>query len=641
MNSRRENGRFYRRTNPFPPAILWAILSVLLTCPPGAYGQHHDGNDEAPVVLDTMVVNAERIEDYVQSNPNQVVVLGRDEILQRNMLSVEEALGTMPGVDVKRSPGIGARISIRGSGKSTGVLVLLNGRPLNNSQYGVADLSVIPIDMVASITVFKPPVPVWLGPGASQGAISIETRTSTAKDKDEKKNTTRVRTSGGSYGLTETSASHRAKLDSGSLMVSASANHRDGKRTNNDRDNGNAALHYDKEIAAVHRLEFDARYSVSENGSVGPLDNPTPDARQSYDKGSIDSRISGVIGDSGDYAVNLYADTIHLEDESQSGFTSTLDDEKYGLKWEYNWSDAQALWAVGANGLLEHDHLDHTLSGRHHRDSAGLGVQADRNWKTVTLTFSARGDDTSGFGLNPGFSAGLRYALARDWSLKVNAGYTVSIPTFGQLYQPSHGSIDQVRGNPDLAKEKIYSTDATLEFRPNKSHLFQVTFFRSDTHDPILYRRGSDLIFQPTNGDRSWRHGLGATWKYLFDAGLSIDANAIVQDSQVEETGNELTYTPKVQGKLTFQYTFKRPGTRLETSIRYCGEQFSEMENRESQRLDDYITADIKAVQPFTVKQIAAEWFLNVDNLFDNDYEVHFGYPDDGIRFVSGLNLTF
>jgi iron complex outermembrane receptor protein len=52
-------------------------------------------------------------------------------------------------VDVKRGSGIGSRISIRGSGNSGKVLVLLNGRPLNTNQYG--RLSAIPIDMVQSI----------------------------------------------------------------------------------------------------------------------------------------------------------------------------------------------------------------------------------------------------------------------------------------------------------------------------------------------------------------------------------------------------------------------------------------------------------------------------------------------------------
>lgn len=624
-------------------AHLWIFLSILLITWTPAYGQanHGHGHSAEPTVMDNIVVTAERIDAFVETNPQQVVVLGMDEIQERNMLSVEEALGSMAGVDVKKSSGIGSRISIRGSGKSGGVLVLLNGRPLNGSQYGGADLSTIPIDIVKSITVFKPPVPVWLGSGASQGAIVITTRDSTDTGKEEKKHVTRLRGAGGSYGLVEGTISHRATLTKGSAMATASGNHRDGKRTNSDRDSGSASLHWDRELAGERRVELDGRYYLSEYGSAGPVDNPTPDARQSYQKGSLDSRLNGIIGATGDYTLNLYGDVIDLKDESQSGLVSTLDEQKWGLKGENNWSDEANRWALQMSGILERDDVEHTLSGTHHRNTAGFGAQADRNWKDVSATLGLRGDHTSDFDFNPGFSSGLRVALAKHWSLKANAGYSVNIPTFGQLYQPSHGSIDQVRGNPDLDEEKIWSYDVSAEHRRDKGHFFQVSLFRSDTRDPIVYQRGSDLIYRPVNADRSWRHGVEASWKHGFDMGLTVDADAIFQDSEIEETGNQLPYTPRVKLKLSLLYTLKTFGTRLEATLRYRSEQYSEAENIEAQRIDDYVTVDAKAIQPFTIKSVAVEWFVNVENLFDTQYEVHYGYPDDGFRFLTGVNLTF
>lgn len=622
-------------------ALVWMLVLAVILIPPGfACGQEPHGAQSEPMVLEAIVVTAERIDDYVQNYPRQVVVLGEEEIRKRNMLSVEEAVNTMPGVDVKQSSGVGSRISIRGSGKSGGVLVLLNGRPLNSSQYGGADLSTVPIDIVKSITVFKPPVPVWLGPGASDGAIVIVTRNGTDRKKEEKKHVTRVRGAGGSYGLAEGSVSHRAGLDKGSVMATASGKHRDGKRTNSDRDTGRFSLHWDRELAGERRMELDGRYYASEYGAPGPEDNPTSDARQSYRKTSLDSRMTGIIGDVGDYSVNLYGDVVDLKDESQSGFTSTLDNMKWGLKGENSWMDDKDRWALRLSGLLEREDVEHTLSGTHHRVTAGFGAQADRNWKALAATFGLRADHTSDFDFNPGFSGGLSVPLAGNWSLKANAGYTVNIPTFGQLYQPSHGSIDQVRGNPDLDEEKIWSWDASAEYRRDKSHLLQISLFRSDTRDPIVYQRGPDRIYRPVNADRSWRHGVEATWKYGLDAGVTVDANAIIQDSKIEETGNQLPYTPRVKLKLSVLYTLKTPGTRLETTLRYRSEQYSEAENRESQRIDDYVTVDLKAIQPFTIKTIAAEWFVTVENLFDNEYEIHYGYPDDGVRFVSGVNLT-
>jgi iron complex outermembrane receptor protein len=320
---------------------------------------------------------------------------------------------------------------------------------------------------------------------------------------------------------------------------------------------------------------------------------------------------------------------------------SNLDSAKLGIKGEYNWSDEAQRWAIRSNAIVEHDDLDHTLSGSHQRTTAGLGIQADRKWSALTATLGLRGDAVSDFDINPGCSGGVSYAVSDHWLVRANTGYTVNIPTFGQLYQPSHGSIDQARGNPDLDKEKVWSNDITLEFRKGKAHLLQFSVFRSDTWDTILYRRDDDMIFRPVNGDRSWRHGLEATWKTEFKTGLTVDANVILQDSRIDETGKQLVYTPDLKMKLTLQYRLESTGTRLETTLRYSSEQYSELDNREEERLDDYVTVDVKAVQPFKIKTIAADWFLTVENLFDADFQVHFGYPDDGIRLVTGLNLTF
>ncbi len=615
------------------------VLLLASHCAEAAQDQAAPGHGTETTTLETVVVTADRLREFAESNPAMVEAVGRREIDRRNMRSVEEALGGMAGVEVKQTSGVGSRISIRGSGKSGGVLVLVNGRPINSNQYGGVDLAAIPIETVESITVFKPPVPVWLGAGAGDGAISIVTRNIAAKEKDQK--VAKLRMAAGSYGTAEASASGQAKLASGTAMASATGKHRDGKRPNSDLDSGNFLLHWDGTLAADRKLEIDGRYFASEAGSPGPLDNPTPEARQSYEKASLDTRFSGAAGAGGDYALNVYGETVEVEDQSQSGFVSNLDDDKIGLKGEYNWNDEADRWTVRASSLLEHDQIDHTLSGSHSRSTVGLGLQADRKWPDWIATAGVRGDRVSDFGCNPGLSGGIRHALAEGWSLKANIGSSVNIPTFGQLYQPSHGSIDQSRGNPDLDKEKLLSADTGLEYAWDKGRSLQLSLFRTETDDPILYQRGSDLIYRPINGDRAWRHGLEAAWKYRFAARLSLDANLIVQDSEVEETSRELTYTPHLKGKLTLQSTLPSTETRLETTIRYAGKQYSEMENREEERLDAAVSVDCKAIQPFTLGGRKAEWFLNIDNLFDTDYEIHYGYPDEGFRILTGLNLSF
>ncbi|MBT8341376.1 MAG: TonB-dependent receptor [Desulfatitalea sp.] len=625
---------------------LLAIFGIVLFILPGSADARDGHGQMASETMADMVVTAERIQDYIQKHPNLVEQVSREEIKGRNILSVQEALHSLPGVDVKESTGLGARISIRGSGKSGGVLVLLNGRPLNSSQYGSADLSGIPIELVESITVFKPPVPVWLGPGGSEGAINIITRAPT--DHQSPRHWTQLRANGGSYGLAEGAVSYRLLAGADTYSATAGVKHRDGKRANSDRDSGRITLHWGRKYSERQQVNVDGRYYASDHGSSGPNDNPTPDARQTYSKGSLDGRMEGLIGESWDYTFNLYVDHTDLEDRSQSGFISNLNNTKWGAKGECAWSDEDNIWEMRLNAIAEQNDVDHTLSGVHHRTITGIGTQAYRHFSRFTTTLGIRVDHTSDFDTHPGVSAGVSVRIVEGWTAKLNTGYRVEIPTFGQLYQPSHGSIDQVRGNPDLSEEQIFSYDVGIEYRRGKTHLFQLSVFRSDTMDPIVYLRRADLVYQPGNAEDAFRQGVEATAKYAWKSGLALDLNAVFQASELKyapapaigSAGKDLPYTPAYTLKAALQYALPPRGIRLEAGVRHCAEQYSEATNDETQRLDAYTTVDLKAIQPFKIKSVSVEWFVTIQNLFDEGFEVHYGYPDDGIRFVTGLNVT-
>jgi len=169
------------------------------------HGPHERGTTLTQ--LETIVVTASKIDAYVENHPQQVTVMTRDQIKQGGYTDLNQVLNAMPGVEVKKSGGVGSRISIRGSGSSGKILILINGRPANSTQYGGVDLDSIPLDMVARVDVFKPPVPVWLGPGGTAGAINIVLADQTSKAQEKQKNA-RIGILGGSFGKAGISAYH-------------------------------------------------------------------------------------------------------------------------------------------------------------------------------------------------------------------------------------------------------------------------------------------------------------------------------------------------------------------------------------------------------------------------------------------------
>lgn len=604
----------------------------------GGLGGHGGHGVHQATELDTIVVIGQRLDEYISDHPQLVTVLGRSAIEDGNYLDLNEAIDSMPGVDVSQSGStMQSRISIQGSSGSGSIQVLINGRPANSSQYGSMELAGLPIDTVRRVTVFKPPVPVWLGPGGTAGAINIETRDS-SREKGEWHS--QVKGNAGSYGRVGGSAGYSSKSKDRGLMVTGGGSHRDGKRTNSDKDNGHLSLHWDRTGSDKSFFSLDGRVYYSEHGVSGPTYNPTPNARQRYSKAGLDGQFKG-FNDYGDYSLKAFTDVVRLKDDLQDGSSSSLDTWKMGMKTEQVLVAAEGGWALRLGGLAQHEDVDHTVSGNHDRQQLSVHSQLDKELDDFSLSAGLRGDYVSDFSLFPAGSAGISYRLSDDSLLKINSGYQVKIPTFGQLYQPSHGSMDHARGNPDLDEEHVWSYSLNFEQSLGDNRQLQASLFYSNHSDLIGYQRGIDNISRPLNVDDAYRQGLELTLKYELIERLVLDMSYIIQESEIGSTGRELSYAPRHKGKIIIKYTLAPWQTRLETTVKIVSDQYSDLENTESEKLDSYTTIDFKAGQPFSLAGFKAEAYTTINNLTDTDYAVHYGYPDDGLRALLGLTIKF
>ena len=601
------------------------------------YAQH--GDEPKVVTLAPVVVTAEQILEYVKNHPQNVAVLGRKEIKDRNFLELGEAIASMPGVDVRQGSGsMGARVIIRGGGGTGSVSILVDGRPVNSSQYGGVDLSSIPMEAVDKVYVFKPPVPVWLGPGSSAGAVNIVTR-GLEENSLKKKNRGRLQMRGGSYGAGDIRGTYIITQDRGKLILTAGGGHKDGKRPNSDRDSGDLSFNWSGKNKSMTKYDLNCRYYHNYHGCAGPVDNSTPDARQRYQKGSLDFQMDGIMGDASDFSVKTYVDMEDLKDRSQTGGTSTLEGYKIGMSGENIWSGNEG-WAMRLGGLAETNGVDHNISGSHHREKVSIHMQYDREIHDFTITLGIRGEYTNDFGWFPALRGGVSYPLGPKTLLKANGGYSVNVPTFNQLYQPSHGSIDQVRGNPDLDEENVYSCDLGLEHNFSKDVALNITLFRTDTRDYITYQRGVDLIYRPVNISRAYKQGVELFLTSEISKTVSVDISYVYQNTEDEDRDDELYYSPQHNIKITGKYHLPT-GTKVETILKTVSRRYSSSGAGGAYKLDGYSVVNLKIIQPVPVEIFSGEFFVHLYNLFDTDFESHAGYPDDGFIFTAGLNVNF
>lgn len=618
--------------------IICFLFPVTVWC-----GHHHADSADQAVELEQVVVTGEKIEDFVRKNPSQVVSIGSLEIEQRNFLQVSEVLGSMPGVDVKPvSSGLGTRISIRGGGGSGSVLVLIDGRPASTMQYGGVDLGSIPVDIVKKITVFKPPVPVWLGPGSGAGAIYIETKSGQIKNSGNKtfaKKNGKIRMLGGSFGQAKLSGSLKIDTGSNDFLISAGASHRDGKRDNSQKDQGHVSLHYSKK---TDNLDFQANAKgfISDHGVSGPTYNPTPNASQEYKKGGLDFKLDGPAGDYMDYDIKAWVDVKELNDTANNGATSDLETTTGGIGTDLLVDGKKEGDEFRFGAQVEHTNIDHTLTGEHERTLGSMHCEYNFRNEKFRLTAGLRSEYSSDFYFSPGAHTGISYDIQDKTVLKANLSYNENIPSFGQLYQPSHGSMDQVRGNPDLKKEEIISFSLGLSHEFGNKNEAGISIFRTETGDLIKYQRGTDLISLPENISQAVKQGTELIFKINLAQNTGLDLNYIWQDTENKDNGMDLSYAPEHTFKLVLKHKFKF-GTKLEIITRAYSDQYTNISNTPSEMLDEYVTTDLKLLHPAEIFGRKASVFANINNLFDADFSSHYGYPDDGLRFVCGTNINF
>ena len=143
--------------------------------------------------LDEVVVSATKTKQTIREAPASISVVSAADIEKRNVRTITEAIGMLPGVVDARPQGmsdVGSGITIRGYGESD-ILVLYDGMPLNDAYEGGVNWNAVAIDDVAKIELVRGAASSLYGGRAVGAVINI-----TSKNPD--KNSVKVYASYGS-----------------------------------------------------------------------------------------------------------------------------------------------------------------------------------------------------------------------------------------------------------------------------------------------------------------------------------------------------------------------------------------------------------------------------------------------------------
>ena len=148
-----------------------AVLAAALGAPVLAAQQPED-----TVKLNPIVVTATRVPTPLASVSSAITVVTGEELRERGIGTVAEALRDVPGVDVVETGPWGGATSlfVRG-GESDYVRVLVDGVPVNTPGGGV-DLAALTTADVERIEIVRGPASVLYGSDAVTGVVQVFTR---------------------------------------------------------------------------------------------------------------------------------------------------------------------------------------------------------------------------------------------------------------------------------------------------------------------------------------------------------------------------------------------------------------------------------------------------------------------------------
>ena len=229
------------------------------------------------IVIDSMSVTATKVERETKEVPQSVAVVDSEEIEDKNVLNVKDAIATIPGViAMDKSNGYDSRLIIRGAGLKARygireIMVMRDGVPMTDPD-SFSRMDFIDVDDMESIEVFKGPGSI-VAANASGGVVSINSKSVFDTEKN------RFKVGYGTFNALNANVKGSYEVD-GSNYVGASVSRRQSDnswREWNEFDTTQASLKYG------HIFEDDASVEMEFSYSQANLQLPQSLSQEGFD----------------------------------------------------------------------------------------------------------------------------------------------------------------------------------------------------------------------------------------------------------------------------------------------------------------------------------------------------------------------
>jgi vitamin B12 transporter len=608
-----------------------------------ALGASHAVAQEA-FALDEIIVSGGLSPIAALSSARATSVITAQEIEDRGITKVVDALRNVPGLSVSSSGGQ-SQVRIRG-GEGNHTLVLIDGVEASggDGEYFFTGLETANIER---IEVLRGPQSVYYGSNASSGVINIITR------KGDIGTTYSASLEVGEATIATAFMAYRTERGGISLSLahtndqgfdqSGDGGEKDGLERTTAILNGDYLVTDDLRLGFTLRksdenYEFDRNSFVATTAEQYVVDDPNQFAERQELTAQIYAEYE-MLGGRLTHRLSFEKTQNRASSNGAALARTEADIFKYRLSY-----------GLDGRSVAETDHLLNFLI-ENQRDTASNNAAFRRSTRSVALEYrgsfdygidlqaGARFDDNDVFEDATTWNLGLAYTVpGTAIKLHTSAGTGIVNPRYGELFDNNAFS----RGNPNLIPEKNRSFDLGVEFPVFQGRgTIDVTYFNETLTDEIAYD-GFAVAPAPTYrndiGD-STREGIEVSGDIQASDTVALRMSYTYLDAKNPDGSVEIR-RPRHEFSIgTTVDTFGGRGS-VSADMRFVSANF------DTQFFGTFATTKLPS---YATVDVAADYELNdrltltgrVTNLFDDDAVDVWGYASRGRAAYVGIRANF
>lgn len=588
-------------------------------------GTHAAEQEEQEAVIVTATRTAQTADESLAS----VSVISRDDIEQSQAQDVMQLLNLQAGIDVARTGGPGQATSLfmRGT-NSNQTLVLIDGVRAASAGLGSFAWQNISLTDIDRIEIVRGPRGSLYGSDAIGGVIQIFTRNNTGMH---------VRGQAGSYNskLVEAGIGGGEKVKY-SLNIAAqetdgfSATNSNSSFFNPDNDgyrNGSASGRLAIPLNQSTNLQFSGWYADSETDyDVGVDESVQQNSNAIFNARLVNQTTTN-------WEQTFSAGLSKDDSEFISSAPSIFNTERFMADWQHNFNLAlNHLLTAGLSTVK-----DQAISIDLLTDTTAYDVSLRNNAAFVALqsqlgqhnfNLSGRVDDYETFDNHSTGNIAWGYDLQSAIRLTASYGSGFRAPSLNELFYP--GYFGSYAGNPDLQPETSRTVEFGLRYKSDPNQNLHISIYRNDIENLIA---NEGINFQSINIDEVQIDGLELEYTYSQST-WSLLANLTLQNAIDTSDNSKLSRRPDESFSLQLRRILADEGS-VGLEWVYVGDRLDRDFSGDEKTLDPYHLINLSGV----VKMAKNLWMeARIDNLFDEDYELVYGYNTPGLSVFVGVN---